>query len=101
MLILALLAGNLVIGATTPVSFRPVDAEPLGAVQEKTMDEKAAGVLQKQRYIFEIQNNKGLGGYIGDLPKEGTYTCIIWVNKSGMMFGKKMTATFTAYKQIG
>jgi hypothetical protein len=61
-------------------------------------DEKGKVVMKRMEKIGKTADRRGLGGYRADLPKPGTYTCVMYVKKNKMLFGKVVTATVKGYK---
>ncbi len=61
-------------------------------------DEKGKVVLKRVEDLTKTANRHGLGGYFADLPKAGTYTCVMYVKKEKMLFGKVITVTVKGYK---
>lgn len=62
------------------------------------MDEKKNVLIKQHQAIPRLIDNGGRGGFFGELPGPGTYTCVIYVKKDDMLLGEKYTTTFTAYK---
>ncbi|OVE76171.1 hypothetical protein BVX97_01920 [bacterium E08(2017)] len=62
-------------------------------------DFKGNVVVKSRATVGKLHKQKNrTGGIYQDLPRPGTYTCVLYVKKSGMLFGEEITAEFTGYK---
>lgn len=62
------------------------------------INEKGQVIMKRSENLGKTAHRKGQGGYRADLPAPGAYTCVVYVKKDGMLFGKKITTTFKGYK---
>lgn len=61
-------------------------------------DDKGNVVKKDSLNVGRTAKKGESGGVFADLPKEGIYTCVVYVKKEGMLFGEQYTVTFNGYK---